>query len=961
MKWFHFALVCCALLPAPLWGQELCDLTDSSIIELQTLDLAEVGGLLYAATGTAALRVLDATDPERLTVVEVVELATISMFVRTWGDLMVSGRTLLDVSVPHKPRVLSVIETVSGMSSLTDAGFGDDWMVVRAASKIAVYDIADPLHPALVGTWSGSASGGVEVLDDLIAVGGNQGITILRRQESGDPQALSTFAITGGVTDVQLKHGRLYAATPTKLWTFDITDPTNPIPLQTVPSVSTRLHLQAETLFAYGDVVSILDASGNAHPREIWRSSPRRVPYQSLVRRGSSIHGALGISGIETLSLDEIPDIDQVSGQLSRRFRHFVFDGHRLAAASLSGSTGGLATYDITNPATPIETSYQLTRNFEGVSTNGQAIAGHSGRWLYLHDLDPQGKHEELSRIELSGNIGHTHFHGNTLLAAVSGGIRVIDTSFPDLMFQIGEIDIANYVSTAYQPERALLAVLARYPSRIDFYDMAVPSAPVLVATFQFANEAISVARIKLIGDRAWVLAGNMLFAIDTTDLTSAQLIGSVPATGSTSSDLLVSERFVSVRSANQVSVFEFATSIQPVVSLRVAPLSKLVHIDDERLWFIEAEDQLVTFELVNDWGGSALNSIGSQIPFSLASQENLAFWIGYGGNLTIMDTNSVRVHAALPLPGSQRGLIAVANEMVYISTDDNQLLTMDVSDPSRPVLVAQQPAPAGRPIVTGQGLVIEESTRLRSYPFDASLIPGALADTLVLATPVQDIAVRGDVLYAACSRDGLHVIDASNPSDLFLRQTFVSMSDGASTVIHPVTVVALSDDRAYIGLSNAAGWILDISRPFVPVFIGTFPDEYRIRIARASGTLVAAKSSASDVGLLMYDSSDPGTLVPTLPDAQALNPSDFWLVGQRLISRLSTQAMTIHGLDGCPGECIADLAEPLGELNFFDVATFLFAFATQDPSADLAQPYGVWDFFDLGAYLAAFNAGCQE
>jgi hypothetical protein len=57
----------------------------------------------------------------------------------------------------------------------------------------------------------------------------------------------------------------------------------------------------------------------------------------------------------------------------------------------------------------------------------------------------------------------------------------------------------------------------------------------------------------------------------------------------------------------------------------------------------------------------------------------------------------------------------------------------------------------------------------------------------------------------------------------------------------------------------------------------------------------------------------------------------------------------------GCP----ADLAEPFGVLNFFDLAAYLALYNAGDPAADLAAPQGVLNFFDLAAYLDAFNAGC--
>ncbi len=54
-----------------------------------------------------------------------------------------------------------------------------------------------------------------------------------------------------------------------------------------------------------------------------------------------------------------------------------------------------------------------------------------------------------------------------------------------------------------------------------------------------------------------------------------------------------------------------------------------------------------------------------------------------------------------------------------------------------------------------------------------------------------------------------------------------------------------------------------------------------------------------------------------------------------------------------------ADLAEPLGVLDFSDVLAFLGAFGAQDPVADLAPPIGSFDFTDVIAFLTAFGGGC--
>ena len=56
----------------------------------------------------------------------------------------------------------------------------------------------------------------------------------------------------------------------------------------------------------------------------------------------------------------------------------------------------------------------------------------------------------------------------------------------------------------------------------------------------------------------------------------------------------------------------------------------------------------------------------------------------------------------------------------------------------------------------------------------------------------------------------------------------------------------------------------------------------------------------------------------------------------------------------------IADLASPLGELNFFDVSAFLTRFGASDPSIDFNGD-GMIDFFDVSAFLTAYNTPCME
>ncbi len=59
------------------------------------------------------------------------------------------------------------------------------------------------------------------------------------------------------------------------------------------------------------------------------------------------------------------------------------------------------------------------------------------------------------------------------------------------------------------------------------------------------------------------------------------------------------------------------------------------------------------------------------------------------------------------------------------------------------------------------------------------------------------------------------------------------------------------------------------------------------------------------------------------------------------------------------PGCNAADVAPPIGSLDFSDVIAFLAAYGSSEAAADLAPPIGVWDFTDVLAFLVAFGTGC--
>ncbi len=80
-------------------------------------------------------------------------------------------------------------------------------------------------------------------------------------------------------------------------------------------------------------------------------------------------------------------------------------------------------------------------------------------------------------------------------------------------------------------------------------------------------------------------------------------------------------------------------------------------------------------------------------------------------------------------------------------------------------------------------------------------------------------------------------------------------------------------------------------------------------------------------------------------------------------LARAGGQTVTDTDVDGipdqCGNQCLADFNRD-GFVDFFDLQTYLSAFASGDAKADINKD-GILDFFDLLAFLNLFASGCQD
>lgn len=188
---------------------------------------------------------------------------------------------------------------------------------------------------------------------------------------------------------------------------------------------------------------------------------------------------------------------------------------------------------------------------------------------------------------------------------------------------------------------------------------------------------------------------------------------------------------------------------------------------------------------------------------------------------------------------------------------------------------------------------------------------------------------------------------------DVFGRS--IAMSDGV------IVVGAAGDEN---GVDSGSAYLFDVSSGLQIAKLlpddGAAGDSFGSSVSIGQG-IVAVGSLFSNIGtgaVYLFD-SETGWQTNRLVQSDGFF-GDFF--GSSVSVDNGIVVVGALGDDGVGASyvfvvCPADLSND-GELNFFDIAAFLKAFAAEDPVADFTHD-GMWNFFDVSDFLSAYATGC--
>jgi hypothetical protein len=387
---------------------------------------------------------------------------------------------------------------------------------------------------------------------------------------------------------------------------------------------------------------------------------------------------------------------------------------------------------DVNDPSSPSTVvAYNLSaRDVTGADGFAYAAVGGSIRVL---DVSDPSQPTSVGLLAVPGDPQDVWLMGSDLfVSSESRGVHVVDVRDP----KQPTIKQTIYTPLHSNQARALGTDLfvADGSRGIHVFDVTALDPVPTVTTVDTPGEAL---KIELMGDHAYVADGESgLQIFDIQDLGAPSLVGSL---------------------APQISGngYEFVD----------------VKVSGQTAYVAGRTDGFHIIDVSNPAQPSYLSS-----PMAYANAVDVAGDLAYvtysvvTAGLTILDVSigtAPSIVGTLSLPPNLTTHVTVIEDVLYVSSWNHGLWTIDVSDPATPVQVGALPGnylglvPAADDLAYAVSYHQEYEVQVLdlSDPFQPHIVGRVQA-----GVNPRDLYLDGDVLYVACGRMGVHAIDVTDP-----------------------------------------------------------------------------------------------------------------------------------------------------------------------------------------------------
>ena len=644
---------------------------------------------------------------------------------------------------------------------------------------------------------------------------------------------------------------------------------------------------------------------------------------------------------------------------------------HAFVATGASSNAGGIEIYDIADPAQPIHVGSMFeSQRISRVLVDGNIafVFAEFPAMVFAIDVSNPQSPQVLGSIQVPGSFDSAVLNGTALYVSVYAqdplerGVYVIDVSDTSNLVQTDRLAYNGLPDEMAFTEGTLF--LPASLTRLYMFDCAQPLSPqslLVDETTEYGNLFVAEAGL-LYANRA----DEVVCAIDVSDpqaILDLGVIDMVPL-----SDFAISGNTSYVGRSDGIYKYDIADPLNPI--------------------------------LLGNFSSPSFAS-------AIAYQDGLVYTTGGGNGFDILNLSSVPESPLLAgLTGSGRfvGLaeraVAINGDTVYVwhikvGGNGNEVLTVDVSDPSNPTVLGSVP------LVATDVQFTEQHVHVANPNGDYSIYDATDPDAWVLVGAIAsvgpwDIEIRGNTAYLA-GNTTISIVDISDPSSPSVIGSLESSVQGYS--------IEVGEDVAYIiGYDDSDLLIADTSDPSNPTEIATIALPFPVFDIELVGDLLYAvgsqdvctidvSSRASPVvtsvvpllGLWGFVSihHDDGVLFAagvSLITMDLANPAhpvvSGWYDPSNVRSNRTSwmDVATSNGLAyinaGGGGLQVVDVSGPCsvlclpdtnndGTLSPADFSAWVAAFNTSAPECDQNDD-SVCSPADFSAWVANYNAGCQ-
>jgi hypothetical protein len=628
------------------------------------------------------------------------------------------------------------------------------------------------------------------------------------------------------------------------------------------------------------------------------------------------------------------------------------------------GSQGnGMAVFDVSDPQAPVKVGFgAIVSRFSDLAVSGSLVLSASGSGgLVVIDVSNPASPLEVGRLGTSGTFSIVESVGDlALLGDLAGRVTVINFADPKVLFAEAIISSAPGLGDIAVEGNTLYIATQ---TGLEAHDLTTPSAPVLLGILDHPDGLIAV---DVVGDTAFILTtDNLLQVVDVTDPAAMTILGQVQLPAAAARQVRAFDDRVLVTSLDSgVITVDRSQLAQPAIvgSIGIRTIRQIGMISGRALIASQDFVYMVDPAAIDIWNLATIDEIGSIQ--SMTASGDIAYATGFINGtvaINIADPANPVTLGSVSHIGFGSG-IAEKNGIVFVADGSPGLVVMDFTDPVNPALVTQITSLGPIADVTFVGdYLLAVAAPLGNTPSLLTLDVTVPSDPVVVAQ-MNAPDWEGNRIYLFENRlvvphlnEGLALFDMTDPTNPVLL--------GASDQPLPAATVAMMGDlvisvyRESDGIMFFVLSIINFADPAAPVLVS---EDYFIDGALDIRVFGDHLLYTEFDKLKLWDLSNPAgpELVANI-SFDAGTGGKIASIGSIALIAQGDAGLRIIDMSDCPpnAPCPPDLNSD-GQLDFFDLQVFLNWYASGDLWADLIED-GVLDFFDVQAYLGLFAAGC--